>query len=274
MDGKSTSTAAIGGGQTEHIQKTADSACEVAGDAPATLHQAAMSADETLDAESDNKMLLDQEPNDATPSGAIKLTPANNNDDEVVRMEMSPANEATARADPISKGHTNKATVGQDSRPRMSLSGTYSNDQNTNQGGDISSMPTNQQQENKQPMEQQIALTDSDLNTRSGSNETTRKTSTAAHEFARGQEGDSIKENPDNHNKLVRQASTPRESGSQKDIGKAADQQQPQQQQPGNSSPIQARNLRSSQSKQIVESAMFPDRSSKLSWCCCCPCSR
>lgn len=218
---------------------------------------------EIMDAEAESKMLLDQvECADAATIETMKpLAASTTNDDEVVRMDMSAANDLAAGSQ-------------MEARPLMSA------------GDKVALEPTGTQQqqstpvlagqmENKQP---QIVKA-SDLNTQgaSGSSDSTmRNSTTAQHEFTRSQEGDSVKENQGNHNKLVRQASTPRDSGgSQEDMGKADRQQRQEQQRSSDSSPEQSsRNQRSSQPKQIVESTILPDRSSKLSWCCCCPCSR
>lgn len=61
-------------------------------------------------------MLPDQGPNDASPSEAIKLTSANIDDEEVIRVDMSPANETAGPARPMPKDLTNKATVTRDMR--------------------------------------------------------------------------------------------------------------------------------------------------------------
>lgn len=133
-----------------------------------------------------------------------------------------------------------------------------------------------QREENKQAAPRELA-TDSDLNTQGASGSAATSKRGAAHEFTRGQEADSVKENRDKQSKLVRQVSSGnRDSalgGGQKNLGNPADRQQQQQRQ--SSVQLESRNQqRPSQPKQIVESTILPDRSSKLSWCCCCPCSR
>lgn len=239
-----------------------------------------------FDANLESEMHLDHEEemkvNEDSAAGFASAGKAN---DEVVKMEMSPNSDDKLRMQEECEQQVDSTASDSNlitSIEVIPLSETGVKTNNLNANRSTRGEPTTRQQQQDRQQAQPESVRDSNLNAQdaSSSGQLTKRDSNHGfnsknRKFQPQQESHRVKE--DGVNRLVMQMSS-NDGGSKKsqngNLGGGNSGQDGLGEHLSECEPLQpATYQQPSQSRQIIEATVPPDRRCRLCWCCCCPCS-